>query len=47
MPLMVVCGNQFDIRDDDRNRRAILVTTKWLIKTSTVTIDVRRYLARC
>ena len=40
---MAVCGNQIDIRDDDRNLRAILVTTKWLIKTSTVTIDVRGY----
>ena len=43
MPRMAVCGNQIDIRDDDRNLRAILVTTKWLIKTSTVTIDVRGY----
>ena len=40
---MAVCGNQIDIRDDDRNRKAVLVTTKWLIKTSTVTIDVRGY----
>jgi len=40
---MAVCGNQIDIRDGDRNLRAILVTTKWLIKTSTVTIDVRGY----
>ena len=43
VPLMAVCGNQTDIRDDDRTLKAILVTTKWLIKTSTVTIDVRGY----
>ena len=40
---MAVCGNQTDIREDDRTLKAILVTTKWLIKTSTVTIDVRGY----
>ena len=43
VPLMAVCGNQTDIREDDRTLKAILVTTKWLIKTSTVTIDVRGY----
>ena len=40
---MAVCGNQTDIREADRTLKAQLVTTKWLIKTSTVTIDVRGY----
>ena len=40
---MAVCGNQIDIRDDDRNLKAVLVTTKWLLKASIVTIDVRGY----
>ena len=43
MPLMAASGNQTDIREDDKSPKAILVTTKWLIKTSTVTIDVRGY----
>ena len=40
---MAESGNQTDIREDHRRLKAILVTTKWLIKTSTMTIDVRGY----
>ena len=43
MPLMAASGNQAVIREDDRTFKAIFVTTKWLIKTSAVTIDVRGY----
>ena len=40
---MAASGNQTVIREDDRRLKAIFVTTKWLIKTSTMTIDVRGY----
>ena len=45
MPLMAASGNQTDIREDDRSLKAILVTEVRLIKTSTVTIDMRSMLA--
>ena len=40
---MAASGNQTVIREDDKLLKAIFVTTKWLIKTSTISIDVRGY----
>ena len=40
---MAASGNQTVIREDDRTLKAIFVTTTWLIRISTMTIDVRGY----